>query len=231
MRLKILFLILFCTLPIPHLADASAPQNKGQNWCKLSKPPQVVIKTDTDKINWFFNYSQAQLNNFDVDTINPYGNSIHTDVGGLMKGGINMTQTMRFNTITHKGLNQSCVFYDIVRVDFKIEPNIYIAREYPPGSCKHNAIKGHELKHINIDRLIVNKYAALAGRTIKAEIDKRALYGPVSIAQEDQMAKLMQGRMELILRTLNKQMEDERRTRQQAVDNLQEYERVNNLCR
>ncbi len=212
-------------------AEASSSRSPSNEWCRLPKNPQIKITTNTDRINWFFNYSQSQLNNFDVDTVNPYGNSIHTDVGGLMKGGISMTQTMRFNTITHKGLRQSCLFYETVTVDLKIEPNIYIAREYPPGSCKHNAIKGHELKHINEDRLIVNKYANIIGQILKAEIDKQSLYGPVSVAQEQQISQIMRARMENILRMVNQKMEIERRTRQQEIDNMKEYERVNNLCR
>ena len=214
-----------CGVAMPVAAQTNS------SWCRVVRTPQVSIKTDTDKINWVFNIPQRQLNNFDVDTINPYGNSIHTDVGGLMKGGINMVQTMRFNTVTHNGLKQSCLFYDSVKVQLKIEPSIYIAKEYAVGSCKHNAIKEHELKHINTDRMIVNKYAQLIGRAIKAEIDKRSLYGPVSIAQEDSIKELMRSRMENILRKINAQMEDERRQRQQAIDNINEYERVNNLCR
>ncbi len=219
------FALVCAALPLPVLASSSS------NWCRVVRPPQVSIKTDTDKINWVFNVAQRDLNKFDVDTINPYGNSIHTDVGGLMKGGITMVQTMRFNTVTHNGIKQSCLFYDSVKVQLKIEPSIYIAREYPPGSCKHNAIKEHELKHINTDRMIVNKYANLIGKAIKAEIDARSLYGPVSIAQEESIRQLMRSRMEGILRKINQKMEDERRTRQQAIDNINEYERVNNLCR
>ena len=227
----IMSLVLITNAMMSPVMAQSSVSASASSWCRVVRPPQVSIKTDTDKINWVFNLSQRQLNNFDVDTINPYGNSVHTDVGGLMKGGINMVQTMRFNTVTHNGLKQSCLFYDSVSVQLKIEPSIYIAREYAPGSCRHNAIKEHELKHINVDRMIVNKYAQLIGRAIKTEIDKRALYGPVSITQEESIRQLMRTRMEGILRKINTQMENERRTRQQAIDNIQEYERVNNLCR
>ena len=211
--------------------NANIDPRVTSSWCRVVRPPQVSIRTDTDRINWVFNIPQNKLNSFEVDTINPYGNSIHTDVGGLMKGGIGMLQTMRFNTVTNNMYKQSCIFYDTITVKLKIEPSIYIASEYPPGSCKHNAIKEHELKHINMDRQIVNKYAQIVGRAIKAEIDSRSLYGPISIAQETSIRELMRTRMETILRKVNDQMETERRSRQQAIDNINEYERVNSLCR
>ena len=228
-----------------HAAEQAAGQSAGMldsaikdvdpriaaSWCRVVRPPQVKVRTDTDRINWVFNISQRNLNNFEVDTINPYGNSIHTDVGGLMKGGIGMEQVMRFNTVTNNMYQKSCIFYDSINVQLKIEPSIYIASEYPPGSCKHNAIKEHELKHINMDRMIVNKYAQIVGQAIKAEIDGRSIYGPIAVSQEESIREMMRSRMEMILRKVNDQMETERRTRQQAIDNLNEYERVNNLCR
>jgi hypothetical protein len=203
----------------------------GNSWCKAEKAPRIEVKTSTDQVTWDFTKSEKQLNNFKIDTKNPYGSSIITDVGGLMQGGIQLKETMRFNTLTHRGLNQICYWFDAVTVTLHIEPTIYIAREFPRNSCKHNAIKEHEMKHITVDREIVNKYATVIARSLKTELDRQTVYGPYRVSQSKEVEIYMKDRLESILRKHAKEMEDERRVRQQAVDSLAEYERVNRMCR
>ncbi len=212
-------------------ASAAQPQPvQPAAWCRPDKPARVDVRAGSENIRWDFSKSTDQLKNFDIDTKNPYGNHGHFEVGGLMKGGINMEQTMRFSSLTHQGLRQICVYYDSVSVRFNITPTIYIANKHRPGTCKHNAIKEHEMKHIAVDRKIVNKYAALVGRMIKAEIDRAAVYGPVSIAQANQVQNHMKKTMENILRTASNKMEAERAILQQQVDSREEYDRVSRQC-
>jgi hypothetical protein len=221
------FFSLFLSMVLSAGAFA-APQNAV--WCRPDKPARVDVRAGSEDIRWDFSKSTEQLRNFDIDTKNPYGDHGHFEVGGLMKGGINMEQTMRFSSLTHQGLRQICVYYDSVNVRFNITPTIYIANKHQPGTCKHNAIKEHEMKHIAVDRKIVNKYAALVGRMIKAEIDRAAIYGPVPFTQAAQVQSHMKQRMENILRTASAQMEAERAKLQQAVDSREEYDRVSRQC-
>jgi hypothetical protein len=116
------------------------------SWCKPDKAPRVTVKASTDQVSYNFSKSEKDLNKFHVDTVNPYGGNVITDVGGLMAGGIETRQSMRFSTLTHQGLGQTCYWYDTVDVLVHIQPTIYIASEFPKGTCKHNAIMGHEQK-------------------------------------------------------------------------------------
>jgi len=50
------------------------------------------------------------------------------------------------------------------------------------------------------------------------------------VSQSGQVEAYLKGRLENILKSYSKKMDEERKTRQQAVDSLKEYERVNNLC-
>jgi hypothetical protein len=236
MSFKFSLIPLFCAFFIVLLCfnDAFANSNASSGssaWCTPKAPPKIDIKTHTTDVEWVFNKSEKDLNAFPVDTKNPYGTQVMTDVGGLMKGGIQMQQTMRFGSFVHRGLGQSCHFYDSVRVEFLLSPTIFIASEFPPGTCKHNAIKGHEIKHVMEDRAIVKKYAAVVGRALKNEIDRQTIWGPVPIGQSQATQEKMRVRLENILKHYSQMMEGERRRRQQAIDSLAEYERVNNMCR
>lgn len=213
---------------LPQAAWATADANGA--WCKASRAPRVHIDTSTDQISWDFTKSEKQLNKFEIDTVNPYGSNVITDVGGLMQGGIELKESMRLSTLTHKGLNQICYWYDTITVSLHIKPTIFIAKEFPRNTCRHNAIKQHELTHVKVDREIVNKYASLIGKAMQQELDRQFVYGPYMVSQSGQVEAYLKGRIENILKSYSKKMDEERKTRQQAVDSLKEYERVNNLC-
>lgn len=221
-----ILLTLGCAGVTPSMASSGS-----HPWCRAEKAPRIEVKTSTDQVMWDFSKSEKQLNRFKIDTNNPYGSDVITDVGGLMQGGIELKESMRFNTLTHRGLNQICYWFDSVSVTLHIQPTIFIATEFPRGTCKHNAIREHELKHITVDREIVNKYATMIANALKKELDQQTVYGPYKLAQAKEVEAYMKTRLETILRTHARKMEEERKTRQQAVDNLTEYERVNRMCR
>lgn len=223
MRHNIFHILILLWLAAPVTASAAS-------WCRATSLPKVTVNADTDNITWDFSKSEKTLNTLDIDTVNPYGNTVITDVGGLMHGGIKISESMQFNSLVNKTEGLVCMFYDNVTVDLHIQPTIYIANENPPGSCKHNAIKQHELKHIETDRNIVNKYSLLIGRAIEAEIKRQNIYGPYPENQTQAVQEMMRGRMDAILQTYNNSITSERRTLQQRIDSLQEYERVNHLC-
>ncbi len=231
MRLK---LFLFMVLALAGLAFSSADaraSSGGGKWCKAETTPVIDVKTSTDKVTWDFSKSEKQLNNFNIDTVNPYGKEVITDVGGLMQGGIVTKESIAYKTLTHNGLNQVCYWYDKIIVSLHIMPTIYIASEFPQGSCKHNAIREHEMKHISVDREIVNKYAHIIGQAIQQSVREQSVFGPYAVAHSAQAEAFMKARLENTLKYYSKMMDDERRRRQQLVDTLAEYERVNKMCR
>lgn len=213
------------------IAGNALAQPQKHAWCRAKSAPRLEIKTSTDRVIWNFSKSEKDLNHFNIDTVNPYGKEVITDVGGLMQGGIMLKEQMRFNTLTYTTAQQICYWYDQIEITLHIQPTIYIAREFPQGSCKHNAIREHELKHISVDREIVNKYAALIGQALKKEVDRQPVFGPYLVSQSPQVEAYLKSRLDTLLRAYSTQMDQERRQRQQKVDSLEEYERVNTLCR
>ncbi len=220
------FVILFC------IFCAYATQtNAASSWCRPNTAPRITVIPSTENITYNYTLSEKQLNGFSIDTKNPYAGNIISDVGGLMKGGIQTEQKMSFGTMTNQKTNEICYWYNTVDVKIHISPTIYIANKFPRGSCMFNAILEHEKKHVVVDREIVNKYAIIIGKTLKDEIAAARIYGPVSKSKESLLGDKMRGRMKEILDNTTKQMSAERQKRQQAVDSLQEYERVNRSCK
>ena len=204
---------------------------QSDSWCKSVQAPHIHVKTDTDSVRYDYSKSEKQLNNFNIDTVNPYGDNVITDVGGLMEGRINMGQRMKYGTLTNTHTNEICYWYTEITVTLHISPTIYVANEFPKGTCKHNAILGHEHQHVMIDREIVNKYASQIGKALYEEVNARGVYGPVSVNKRAQLEATLKNRMEKLLTTYSDKMNAERRQRQQALDSLNEYERVNKVCK
>lgn len=203
----------------------------AENWCVPDTAPSITVRTSTDQITYDFSLSEKQLNGFNISTVSPYASNVITDVGGLMKGGIETQQRMSFGTVTNPNINQVCIWHDKIDVLIHIKPTIYIANEFPEGSCMHNSIMGHEQKHITVDREIVNKYAALIGQALQNDVSQYRVFGPVPASNQEATLSMVKTRLQTILKQYTNLMSQERKARQQQVDNLQEYERVNKSCK
>lgn len=225
--MRVLIFLFFLSL-FGALTDSAVAGDAS--WCRPSQAPVINVHASTDEILYNFGLSEKELENFGTTTVSPYAANIITDVGGLMKGGIETQQRMSFGTLTNTGTNQVCYWHDKVDVYIHIKPTIYIAREFPKGSCMHEAIMAHELKHVVVDRDIVNKYARLIGDALRADVNRYRVFGPLPVSQKNALQSQLKTRMQSILTTYTTKMATERRQRQQQVDSLSEYERVNHLC-
>lgn len=213
------------------LAGGLPDANAASEWCRSVQAPQIHIETSTDNVSYDFSKSEKDLNGFSIDTVNPYSDNVITDVGGLMRGGITVSQSMRYGTLTNTRTHEICYWYTNIDITLHINPTIYIASEFPQGSCKHNAIMQHEQQHVMIDRQIVNKYAQSIGQVVKAEVQRQQVYGPVSLGRQAEVEAFLKSNMQKIVSQHTDVMNQERKQRQQAFDSLQEYERVNRLCK
>ncbi len=221
-----------CLFVLCHLfLLSSAMSAHAENWCQTPKAPTITVKTSTDHITYNFSLAERQLNKFNVSTVSPYSSNVITDVGGLMKGGIETQQQMSFGTMTNQQTREVCIWHDKIDVLIHIKPTIFVASEFPKGTCMHQSILDHEHKHVVVDREIVNKYASLIGKALHDDIRKYSVYGPVTLSRQQETLETIRKRMQAILSQQTTEMSNERKKRQQAVDSLQEYNRVNASCK
>ena len=200
------------------LQQANA-QNRP-DWCEPNKRPEVNIKPESDEVKYDFSKSIAQINRKNIDTKNPYSDNVITKAGGLMSGGIETRRRFEIGTKEQIYMKQACAWYDRIIVRIKIEPTIYIAREYGKQSCPHRAILEHEQQ----------KYARKFGRAVKNYVDNNRVYGPVPSTRLQNMQKRMTDQVNRVISRIGRRMERERQRRQQAVDTRKEYERVRKQC-
>lgn len=199
--------------------------------CENRPLPDIDIQRTSNRINYNFTLSKIALQNFDIDTRSPYDNKAHTEIGGLMNGEISIKTNVGFGWNTETRSKQTCYWYDAITVKMHIDPTIYIAKEHRRGGCMHKAILDHEMKHVEVDRDILKKYAKLIDTDLRKATAQVGVIGPVSKKQGEKTRNKM---LEIIEKTVSKRADAmylERRKRQQAIDSLEEYEHVAAQCK
>ena len=88
-----------------------------------------------------------------------------------------------------------------------------------------------QLKHVKVDREVVNKYAKIIGKKLMKELKSRGFaVGPVKFTRAQDIADKMRHVVTQILELEFQKMNLERKERQRAVDNLNEYQSVDDEC-
>jgi hypothetical protein len=171
------------------------------------------------------------MDSMETDSENPYDAHAHVHIGGLMQGGISIKSSVQIATLTYPRSKKVCQWLDKMDVNIKIDPKIYIAREHKRGTCKHNAIMEHEMKHIFIDREIVKKYVPIIRQELQAAAIKVGIVGPKNMRDQDRYQDKITDYMDRALKKVSEKMYAERSIEQAKIDTREEYERVSNMCR
>lgn len=197
--------------------------------CPQHEPTKINVIPRTEEVKYDFKQSLAQIQNYSTDTVDPYGFHGQTITQGFMKGQIGLTQKIRFGMITQKGYG--CVWYDTITVELDITPEIVVANEIYRDHCMRKAVVEHELKHVRVDRQVVNKYAKTMGQKLLEALSSRGFSaGPFKEERMPEIQAKMRNVVRQILELEYKKLGIEREERQRQVDTIEEYESVDDQC-
>jgi len=199
--------------------------------CPPREAGKVNVVWGSDKITYDFSKTQSQMDRIKNDTISPYASHVKTHVGGLMKGGISVETSTKVASLTYQRSRETCQWVGEMNIKIQIDPQILIARDHKQGTCRHNAILEHEMKHVFVDREVVKKYIPIIQKALKSAVIKVGIVGPKPERDKQKYHKKIMDYMDEQLRKVTGAMHAERAKKQQNVDTLDEYERVQNMCR
>ncbi len=220
-------------LHMPQNSENSMIQPvSSQVECVVKTPPKINVKPSKSYVRYDFTKTKAQLNNVDIDTVSPYGPNHQTIVSGLMSGSIQVKHQVAFLNETYEQLDQGCIYLKSIDVNVHIDPTIYVAKDHPKGTCMHNAVLTHELKHVREDQLIVNKYARKIGNALVKLVDSQGpAFGPYETERVPFVQQNIQNSITRVVKSFNDKMNEERQHRQQGIDTLEEYESIGKKCK
>tara|TARA_R110001592_G_scaffold27763_20_gene102852 strand:- start:11715 stop:12425 length:711 start_codon:yes stop_codon:yes gene_type:complete len=199
--------------------------------CPQQEPTKINIVPRTAQVTYDHRQSLKQIQEYSTDTVDPYGFHGQTITQGFMKGQIELRHKIQFGQVKNTGAGLGCVWYNEIKVTIDIDPTIVIAKEMYNDSCMRKAILGHELKHVRVDREIVNKYAKSMGEKLMKALQSRGFSaGPFELSRMDEIMGKMQRVVSQILELEYKKLGIERQERQREVDSLEEYNSVDDKC-
>ncbi len=107
------------------------------------------------------------------------------------------------------------------------EVTVHVAKEFPQGSCAFRHIYEHELKHIAVNRQVLEEYSVKMREKISAYMK---LYGVRRVADPKYAEKLLKDDVAKILNEMSSSMSEENRRRQRLIDTPEEYAKNSTAC-
>lgn len=199
--------------------------------CEMPAPTQISVVPRTAKLVIDTSQTHAQLQEQVIDTINPYGYSQVTHTNGYMSGELKFRSKVQLDFAQMPQYEAFCVWYKSIEIDIDIAPKVVIAKEVAEDKCMYEAVLEHEMKHVNAERSVANKFAQTVGRTVFDGLKERGFKaGPMRAEHVEKIGDRMKQTVEQLVQFEFKKFEIERQEAQQAIDNLEEYESVSAKC-
>jgi len=119
--------------------------------------------------------------------------------------------------------------------DLKVELSaddlkVYVAREYPKGSCEYEETLKHELTHVAIHREVYEKYS----RELEDALSKaRGIPGktrPLLVGDPDEGSRRVKEAIEAVVNPVFDAYQEELAQRQSAFDSPEEYRGIQSRC-
>ena len=209
--MRVLAAIWAITLSTPLWADP----------CDELPKPSVTIKRIEEKIAFNTQYSYKSLTNMGAALARP-----DKQVLGLTRGNASVSFSMNTPAFIDRTGHWECSSPQIT-VTYGLSPiTVYVAKEFPEGSCAYKEIYEHEMRHVkayqthiaDIEKLLAD---ALNGRFATGS----AWRGPVGQTRARLQQELAERWTPFVQREFNRVEEAQAR-----IDTPEEYERVANAC-
>lgn len=184
--------------------------------------PKVTFKSIFPHQPVFYDsYTRAEIAKFSTIKL-PLGKAF----AGLTRGSY--THQMSAKGRYGRSNNGFCVY--LTEVDFTFEFKdlfIFVAKEYPRGSCRYNTTLAHEMQHVNLYKASFTRHAP----ALKATLESAAKSLPPLWVpnQQDGLKKSME-KLDAMLKPHITAFWEEARRNNAAIDTEQSYRILDQQC-
>ena len=219
-------------LPVSALALSLLFTPAGDILCPADRTvPEVEIIAKRQQPVFSNNSSIADITKLGASAYTPKGAegpSWHKN--GLTQREVEIESQVQADSETFfTGLK--CIYVRKIVVTVTVTPTVWVANEFPPGTCMYDAIKDHEMKHVHAAQNVLSTHTGRLRAAMEDVGRYRTVFGPDQSAAVDQLYKTFQKQLsDTIQNELTVYQYDESKA-QQAIDTLQEYQRISNLCK
>ncbi len=198
--------------------------------CAPSAAPEVVVKFKNTPPQLDQKKSSQDLARMQAHSTSPIYGTEFPIIGGLTASEFQISYGMQFANISYPSLGQVCIHPKTIEVTLTYTPVIYVASDYPPGSCQYGLTEEHETRHVSVDVITATGFLPQIKQAASFAVSQWRGTGPV---HESQMEAVQNGLLKQLSAPMKKQLDQfqqTRRLRQQAVDSREEYRRLSEAC-
>lgn len=216
---------LFLTFLIAAMAVPAQAENR-LNGCPNLVPAKIDVIATYDPLTYDFKTPMLGIKKL-IDEKKVDSHSEQWPIG-LSTG------MLYFNVTTdvyrmRAGYDQfTCGQVKAMKVEMGFRDNtVYVAKELPRRSCPYKTVLAHEEKHVAVDQQLLEEYTDKVKVYLAKAAEEAGMKRMISApAIDEQLNEIMNAHINYI----SKQMEDERKQRQAAIDSEEEYARVSASC-
>lgn len=215
---------------LEHIISAGLMTLASNFACPQVQPGPVYIQTRNGTPKYFYHLPSAQLGNFSIDTtFSKHDNEIYV-VGGVTQGKILISRQIQMTIMSMRGADAHCASVKQIQVVLDYQPDVYIANEYKPGTCRYNTTMQHEVQHVNLDIITLNEFIPRIQAAIQRAVNNMPPMQPVTKNQLPLLQEWIGQQVQAAAQAAIAEMDQVRRNRHQRIDNREEYTRLSNAC-
>lgn len=189
--------------------------------CDELPKPSVTIKRIEERLSYNTEYSYKSLTNIGASLARP-----GKQVLGLTRGNATVSFASNTPSIIDPTGRWECASPQIT-VSFGFSPmTVYVAREFPEGSCAYKEIHDHEMRHVEAYQKHITSIEKELTESLNARFATGAVWrGPVGQTAA-RLRQELDARWAPYVQRQIKRVDEA----QAKIDTAEEYERVANAC-
>ena len=212
----------------PPLHAATAVVLAGLLACDAQPVPEIQVNYAEKQPIFFNSHTTNQLRAIapSLGTVNLQDFPI---TSGVTRGKITMETSILFRSQSNM-LGRYCLWQAEVTINVSYRPEVYIAKEYKPGSCRYAQTKVHELRHVEVDKGVMKELLPELKKVVSARAAKIGTRGPFDDTQREAAKSILLHSMQDAVSAELDRIESVRSMRQQVIDTPAEYTRLSRAC-
>lgn len=198
--------------------------------CPAMPAPAVTTDFKNNPPTYKNDLSSKQLGSFTISTKFSHGPKEVFSTGGVTMGNISVNYEINFFQAQNAATEEFCLGVKDVAVTIDYSPDVYIASESKPGTCRYDTTLQHEIRHVNTDVLTLQEYVPLLQKAVADAAGNLPVTGPVNkkglYVGQKQASDAVKSAVDAVVERLY----SVRLARQQLIDTRQEYLRLSKVC-
>ena len=220
-------------IPLVKAAHAGAILVQMATVCPAMPEPKVVVTPLELPMRKDFARNAQEIKQVAGNVYTPFPGA-QGAVIGVMTGVVRANVEVEFGggpiDVPPGEMPLACTWPTTVNIDITLEPTLYVNQQFPPGSCLHDSVVEHEMKHYAIDRATVMEFAPVIQSSILNVVRNIGVKGPLSYDETKRQGEPIGNQIRDLVKSMVDELDKTRHARNVEFDTPMEQAKVLQNC-